>query len=223
MCTSLISAYCRCLQIGQWAVSWIWGSAQCLTLRTTHTVILTLLDISVLCTGRWHTAERIYSSNRTSRSSTPERAPTAYEEGWAPHVLETRSLALTGIKPRYVTRKARTLDTRLRPPGSIRYRRKGYCCKWNRSQSLYLLSYPHSINGLHRGTEFSKVRGNTLTPTLSQYWKTMPGVLAHSLFLPELEGGWGEGIVLKTQHTDLVINIYEYYYCCFVLFCWKSY
>ena len=60
------------LQVGQWAISWIWGSAQCPTLRTTHTVILTLLDIPVLWTGRWHTVEQRYSSTHASRSFTPE-------------------------------------------------------------------------------------------------------------------------------------------------------
>jgi len=85
------------------------GQSHGSNVNMTHMVILTLMKLSVLCTGRWHTGERRYNSTRASRGFLPKhepRAPTANEVGWAPDVLETRSLALTGIEPRYVTRQS---------------------------------------------------------------------------------------------------------------------
>ena len=62
-------------------------------------VIVTLLDMCVLCMGWWHTGERRYNSTRASRSFTPEtraKGTHCIRSGGGPDVLETRSHALTG-------------------------------------------------------------------------------------------------------------------------------
>lgn len=106
-----------------------------------------------------------------------------------------------GIEPRYVNFEARTL----RPPGSTRCRRNECCCTWNRSHLLYLLSYPHSINGLiPRNSVQLCPREHTDSHLVAILENT---TRCSSPFSFLTGGGVEPRIILKTQHRDLVINI----------------